>query len=390
MFDNFSSPLSFKNSSLATQDASNITNQDCPLAIDSTAEITVKVLAYCVILLVSLIGNVFLVVVIYKNKQLRHSINYFVFNMAVSDLFTPLTIMPVTIVQIISGSPSWKVDSPWILGSILCKLSYFLPDVSLVVSIENLVLIAMERFVAVVFPLKVKLISSRVRSSVIVCTWISAIAVHAPYFYTFRLFPYGNQMICRQSWAPAFNHVKAQRTYSTATFVIFIIVPICLLAIAYGTISWTLKRRIKKTKQELSCHQRNRDEQLRKIVRMSLAIIMAFVVCMIPMLVFIFILIFLWNWEVPPICVFHTVIPFMATFMLHSWSAVNPCICFVFNRKYRNGLKHMLYCSNDRFSPKTSDTEGNHQMQTKATFIRNSPRLPQRNQVELEILRIVQ
>ncbi|KAJ7382526.1 hypothetical protein OS493_034417 [Desmophyllum pertusum] len=287
--------------------------------------------------------------------------------MAVSDLFTPLTIMPVTIVQIISGSKSWKVDSPWILGNILCKLSYFLPDVSLVVSIISLLLISMDRFVAVVFPFKAKLISSKVRFLSILCTWIIAIAVHAPYFYTFRLVPYESKTYCSPDWGPAFDHVETHNGFVTATFIIFILVPICLLAIVYATIAWTLKTNNKKTKQQLSCHQTDRDQQHKKVIRMSVAIIAAFVFCMIPLLVFMFTRVFLWNWKEPPICAFRTVVPFISTFMLHSWSAVNPCICLIFNKNYWDGRKQITSFLSSR---KTSVEEGSRRMQAKATSSR--------------------
>ena len=112
--------------------------------------------------------------------------------MAVSDLGIPLTRMTVMIVEIFSGSSSWKVDRPWLLGNILCKLAYFLSDVSFVVSIESLLLISMDSLIAVVFPLKAKLISSKVRLISILSTWLFAIAVHAPYFYGFKLIPYEN------------------------------------------------------------------------------------------------------------------------------------------------------------------------------------------------------
>ena len=121
----------FENSSQSTSHAaSSHSDQACEITADSALEVTAKALAYIFIFLVSFFGNIFLLVVIYKKKQLRRSINYFVFNMAVSDLFNPLTIMTVKIVEIISGSSSWKVDRPWLLGNILCKLAYFLPDVS--------------------------------------------------------------------------------------------------------------------------------------------------------------------------------------------------------------------------------------------------------------------
>lgn len=152
-----------------------------------------KSLAYFIIIVLSLVGNGCILLVIYKNKNLRRNINFFVLNMAVSDLFNPLIIMLLHLVVIITGSPSWRVDNPWILGNILYKLCYFLPDVTLTVSIESLLLIAADRFIAAVFPLKARHFSTKVHLVCIGCTWIIAIAVHAPYFYTFRLFPYGSE-----------------------------------------------------------------------------------------------------------------------------------------------------------------------------------------------------
>ena len=113
MSENSSMDLLAENISATTGtvDIQNSTNLNCPVR-NSTVEMVVKALAYVAILVVSLAGNSFLILVIKQNKQLRKSTNYFVLNMAVSDLFAPLTIMPVTIVQIISGSESWKVDRP--------------------------------------------------------------------------------------------------------------------------------------------------------------------------------------------------------------------------------------------------------------------------------------
>ncbi|XP_078370790.1 neuropeptide FF receptor 2-like [Oculina patagonica] len=344
MFRNFSVPLPITNSFNRTEYAHNSSNEDCFAGETTSADVVCKALAYFVILLVSLFGNLLVLFITYRNKQLRKSINYFVFNMAVSDLLNPLTIMPIQIVHIITGSVSWAVDKPWILGNTLCKLSYFLPDVSLVVSIESLVLITMDRFISAVFPLNTKLESTKALLISILSTWIIAIAVHGPYFYTFRLRinPYDNKTYCKSSWEPAFDHVETHKRFVTATFITFILVPICLIAIAYGTIAWILKARNKQTKQQLSYHRRRREEQLRKIVRMSVAIFISFVVCIIPQLGFMFTRIFLWNWEMPPICAFRTVIPFIAIFMIHSWSAVNPCICLICIKIYRNSLRKIL------------------------------------------------
>ena len=321
-----------------------VTNdQDCLGRESTLTEVVFKAVAFFVIMLVSLIGNIMVLIITYKNKQLRKTINYFVFNMAVSDLFIPLTIMPVTIVHIISGSKSWKVDSPWLLGNILCKLSYFLPDVSIVVSIESLLLISVDRFISAVSPLNTTLKSTKARFISILCTWSISIAVHAPYFYTFRLFPYGNQTFqCLSYWGPAFNHDKTHKIYITATFITFFMIPICILAIMYGTIAWILKKKNKRNKGRLSYQQLRREQQIRKIIRMSVALVISFFVCMIPSLVLVFIRVFLWNWNDPPICAFQTVVPFIAKFMVQSWSALNPCICLMFMKIYRNSFIQLL------------------------------------------------
>ena len=316
--------------------------QDCQPR-SSTEGTVLKALAYFVILILSLIGNGCILLVIYKNKNLRRNINFFVLNMAVSDLFNPLTIMPVHLVKIISGSKSCKVDNPWTLGNILCKLCYFLPDVSLTVSIESLLLISVDRFIAVVFPLKARHVSTNVHLICIGCTWIIAIAVHAHYFYTFRLLPYGNESYeCSLSWEPAFNHTETHKRYVTAVFITFVLVPICILAVVYGTIAWTLKAESKKMQKE-SCNLQSRlGEQSRKIVRRSVIITTAFGLCMITQLVSVLTRVFVWDWKEPPICAFRNVIPFIATFMLNAWSAINPCFCFLFIKSYQVTLRRAL------------------------------------------------
>ena len=332
----------FKNSSQTTNHTvSSNSDQACEITADSAVEVTAKALAFIFIFLASFIGNIFILVVIYKNKQLRRSINYFVFNMAVSDLFNPLTVMTVKIVEIISGSESWKVDRPWLLGNILCKLAYFLPDVSVVVSIGSLLLISIDRLIAVVFPLKAKLISSKVRLISILSTWFVAIAVHAPYFYSLKLISYGNETYCTLNWGPAFDHKKTHRVFVTAIFITFIPIPICVLAVVYSIITWTIRKKNKKSKERFSCLQNHRDQQLRKIVRLAMAIMISFVSCMTPLIV-----IFLWYaMEQPSSCALQRVFPFISVFFLYSWSALNPCICFIFSKNYRDGLKQCFHCN---------------------------------------------
>jgi len=73
-------------------------------------------------------------------------------NMAVSDLLFSLVAIPDQITRIVTDSWHWHVSG--ILGSIFCKFYIFTSSLSLFVSVRSLVWIAIDRFVAVVFPLK--------------------------------------------------------------------------------------------------------------------------------------------------------------------------------------------------------------------------------------------
>ena len=175
---------------------------------------------YFIGFLVALIGNVLIIVVFYKYKPIRKSINYFVLNMAISDLFTPLTIMPFIIARTLSnGTFLEHIPSP--LAGVVCKLCFFLTDTSIVVSIISLLMISLDRLIAVVFPLQIKLISKKVRFICILTSWVVALSVHAPYLFIFT-FKGG----CIKNW----NDETSNR-YIVATFTTFFLVPVCFLII---------------------------------------------------------------------------------------------------------------------------------------------------------------
>ena len=58
----------------------------CFTASNAVAEQIGKALVFCLILLVSLVGNSFLVVIVSKTQTMRKPINYLITNMAISDL----------------------------------------------------------------------------------------------------------------------------------------------------------------------------------------------------------------------------------------------------------------------------------------------------------------
>ena len=80
---------------------------------------------------------------------------------------------------------SWFIGGHF--GQALCNFNTFFPVVSALVSIQNLMLIAVDWFGAVVFPLRSPLIRSKLCPFFILATWIVAVAVSSPYLFAVKL-----------------------------------------------------------------------------------------------------------------------------------------------------------------------------------------------------------
>lgn len=186
---------------------------------DSLPVKIVKIFVFSVILLSSLVGNVLVVTVVCKREELRKTINFFIVNMAISDFVFPLTVIPETLAATANGSWRWPIAG--IEGAIFCKLKNFLQRVSLAVSVGSLVWIAVDRFVAVVLPIKVHLISSKFRAFAIASTWILAMAVNCLDLYASDLVEYGENIFCQET----LNTTSYLHTYQRVRTVLIQIVP---------------------------------------------------------------------------------------------------------------------------------------------------------------------
>ena len=140
---------------LSNDISSNYSNEaslGCDFMDNSPPVQVAKLLVLSIILLISLLGNTLLIVIVYKQRELRKTANYFIVNMAVSDFVFPLQMIPFLVAQIAANSMNWPVSGS--VGSILCKLGVFLRRVSATVSVGSLLCIALDRCIAVMWLMK--------------------------------------------------------------------------------------------------------------------------------------------------------------------------------------------------------------------------------------------
>lgn len=71
-----------------------------------------KTIAYCIILLLSIFGNTFIICTIYKDNRLKSTPNFLVANMAGSDFISTLFTVPVIVSQI-------NFEYKWLIGGVV-------------------------------------------------------------------------------------------------------------------------------------------------------------------------------------------------------------------------------------------------------------------------------
>ncbi|TNN55661.1 Cholecystokinin receptor [Liparis tanakae] len=78
-----------------------------------------RILLYCLIFLLSVFGNLLIVVVLVMNKRMRTVTNCFLLSLAVSDLMMAIFCMPFTLIP--------NILEDFIFGAAMCKaISYFM------------------------------------------------------------------------------------------------------------------------------------------------------------------------------------------------------------------------------------------------------------------------
>ena len=91
------------------------------------------------------------------------------------------------------------------LGQAFCKPVPFFGEVFFKVSIQNLILIAVVPFGAVVFPLRSPLIISKLCPFFILATWIVAVAISSPYLFERELVESPEGTWCVSKWEEVFG-----------------------------------------------------------------------------------------------------------------------------------------------------------------------------------------
>ena len=256
--------------------------------------------------------------------------------MALSDLLFPIFSISKRLLDL--HVDSWLIGG--LLGQILCKLPAFLAEASSLVSVQSLVLISVDRFGAVVVPLRSPLISCKLCPFFILATWIVAIAVASPNLFSYKLVENQEEVKCQNQWAKTFGE-KSFVTYLLAGVSVFFYIPIILLVAVYSIILIKLKKQVHPGEQSANAEEQ-RTKRNRNVLKMAIAIVLAFFLCWLPAYTILLIIQFLEpTSSIRSSCSFRAFSIF-TYFLALAKCAIDPTILFISSSNYRQGLKRSV------------------------------------------------
>ncbi|MBN3301389.1 G-protein coupled receptor 83-like [Amia ocellicauda] len=234
------------------------------------------VVAYSVIIVISLFGNILVCHVVLKSKRTPSATSLFIANLAIADILITLLNTPFTLVRF--------VNSTWVFGKLMCHVSRFAQYCSVHVSVLTLTAIALDRHQVIMHPLKPRI--STVRGVIcIVVIWVMAACFslpHAIYQKLFR-FDFGHEkvrMVCLHSFPPPAD--LFWKYLDLATFVLLYVLPLCVISVAYVIVAkklWMRNAIGDITMEQYYAHRRKKKMTL----KMLMLVVVVFAVCWFPL-----------------------------------------------------------------------------------------------------------
>lgn len=141
-----------------------------PPPVHSTAvKYMISTILICVPIL-TIFGNVVVIMAVITHRKLRTLTNTFIVSLAVADMSVALFVMPFSIYQKLNSNT-------WLLGNVLCKLSSSLDVMMCTVSIFHLSCLAIDRYLAICRPFLHERLTVRWVVVMLIVCWVTPIFI---------------------------------------------------------------------------------------------------------------------------------------------------------------------------------------------------------------------
>ncbi|KAG9494076.1 hypothetical protein GDO78_001750 [Eleutherodactylus coqui] len=282
----------------------------------------------CVVLfIIGIIGNIMTMLVVFKYKDMRTTTNLYLSSMAFSDLLIFLC-MPLDLYKL------WQYR-PWNFGNLLCKLFQFISESCTYSTILNITALSVERYFAICFPLKAKVVITKGRVKMIIFVlWAVSFVNAGPIFVLVGVeYENGtNPLETNECTATEYAVKSGLLTIMVWTSTVFFFLPVFCLTVLYSLIGRKLWRRKTDSIGQSVSH---RDKNNKQTVKMLAG-----------------------TWEIALISQYCNLVSFVLFYLS---AAINPILYNIMSKKYRIAACRLFrlkkvcrkapYTMNDESSP---------------------------------------
>jgi len=322
----------------------NISLQDKGNCFDDKNARVAKTTACIVILLLTIILNFLVIFPVFKYKKMRKTINYFIVNMAVSDILLACLTNAIIVEQMLSGSWNWKIDGT--AGRITCKLVNFMATMLLLVSPITLFFMTWERYRGVMATTMRQSMSRAMRNACLTLCWVIPSILYGIELFRVDLRYVKNIAYCDIKASFQFQFIY----YLIGLFSIYVLLYFTVFLLGYSTLN-----HLRKSEQcinvEESCQRQRRRQRIRSAVQMVLCSLCSFILLSTPYHVFMF---FDKLHPERTSCKSRINLYFLFRYLISINSALSPCIYFIFIRDFRRFVRG-VYSKNERETSKTQN-----------------------------------
>uniref|UniRef100_A0A8C8RUA1 Substance-P receptor n=1 Tax=Pelusios castaneus TaxID=367368 RepID=A0A8C8RUA1_9SAUR len=303
-------------------------------------QIALWAVAYSLIVVVAVVGNIVVMWIILAHKRMRTVTNYFLVNLAFAEASMAAF---NTVVNFTYG-----IHNEWYYGLTYCKFHNFFPIAAVFASIYSMTAIAVDRYMAIIHPLQPRL-SAIATKVVIGVIWFLALLLAFPQGYYSMTAELPNRVVCLVAW-PEHDSKVYEKTYHFCVTVLIYLLPLLVIGCAYTVVGITLWA--SEIPGDSSDRYHEQVSAKRKVVKMMIVVVCTFAGCWLPY--HMFFLLHFFNSDLLQEKFIQQV--YLAIMWLAMSSTMyNPIIYCCLNDRFRIGFKHAF-----RWCPfiSASDYEG--------------------------------
>ncbi|XP_064478437.1 allatostatin-A receptor-like [Ornithodoros turicata] len=280
------------------------------------------------IAIVGFFGNALVVMVVLCNPQMRSTTNILIINLAMADLLFIVFCVPFT---------GWDYTlNYWPFGDVWCRIVQYLVIVCAYASIYTLVLMSLDRFLAVVHPIASMSVRTERNAYIAIClTWVAILVLCVPALFAHGMEVVGSYSACMFRTSEGYNWPAFQICFFMSSYVI----PLCLIFILYLLMLKRLWFGVAPGGRVSADSVRSK----KRVTRLVVVVVVVFAVCWCPIQVVLVLksVDSYGPYMTPP----RIVIQIASQILAYTNSCVNPFLYAFLSENFRKSFRKIILCS---------------------------------------------